>query len=52
MGGCGKVDQYLTGNALQTIQFPIEQTVRRFHTDGYYYVPAFGPQYIREANIT
>jgi putative ABC transport system permease protein len=38
-----KVDQYLTGNALKTIQFPIEQTVRRFHTDGYYLYPPLDP---------
>ncbi len=35
-----EVDQYLTGEALRTIQFPIEQTVRRFRTDGYFmYAP-------------
>jgi putative ABC transport system permease protein len=35
-----KVDHYLTNNALKTIQFPIMQTVRRFHTDGYFmYAP-------------
>jgi putative ABC transport system permease protein len=38
-----KVDQYLTGNASRTIQFPIEQTVRRFRTDGYYMYPPLDP---------
>ena len=38
-----KVDQYLTGAALKTIQFPIEQTVRRFHTDNYYLYPPLDP---------
>ena len=38
-----KVDKYLSGNALKTIQFPIEQTVRRFHTDGYYMYPPLNP---------
>jgi putative ABC transport system permease protein len=38
-----KVDQYLSKNALRTIQFPIEQTVRRFHTDGYFMYPPLDP---------
>jgi putative ABC transport system permease protein len=38
-----KVDQYLSGAALWAIQFPIEQTVRRFHTDGYYMYPPLDP---------
>ncbi len=38
-----KADQYLTGSALRTIQFPIEQTVRRFHTDGYFMYPPLDP---------
>ncbi len=38
-----KVDQYLSNTALKTIQFPIEQTVRRFHTDGYYLYPPLDP---------
>ncbi len=38
-----KVDQYLSNTALRTIQFPIEQTVRRFHTDGYYLYPPLDP---------
>jgi putative ABC transport system permease protein len=38
-----KVDQYLSGSAFRTIQFPIEQTVRRFHTDGYYMYPPLDP---------
>ncbi len=38
-----KVDQYLSGDALRTIQFPIEQTIRRFHTDGYFLYPPLDP---------
>jgi putative ABC transport system permease protein len=37
------VDEYLTGKALKAIQFPIEQTVRRFRTDGYYLYPPLDP---------
>jgi putative ABC transport system permease protein len=37
-----KVDQFLSGSALRTIQFPIEQIVRRFRTDGYYLYPPLG----------
>ena len=53
-----KVDQYLSGNALRTIQFPIEQTVRRFHTDGYYLYPPLDPNilgskyYLASVNLT
>ncbi len=39
-----KVDHYLSTNALRTIQFPIEQTVRRFRTDGYYMYPPLDPK--------
>ena len=42
-GDVVKVDQYLTNSALRTIQFPIEQTVRRFRTDGYYMYPPLDP---------
>ena len=38
-----KVDQYLSDSAFRTIQFPIEQTVRRFRTDGYYMYPPLDP---------
>ena len=38
------VDQYLSGDALRKIQFPIEQIVRRFHTDGYYLYPPLNPE--------
>ena len=38
-----KVDQYLSGAAQKAIQFPIEQTVRRFHTDNYYLYPPLDP---------
>jgi putative ABC transport system permease protein len=38
-----KVDQYLSGSAFRAIQFPIEQIVRRFHTDGYYMYPPLDP---------
>src|SRR5215208_151027 len=37
------VDQYLTGTALQTIDFPILQLVRRFRTDGYFMYPPRDP---------
>jgi putative ABC transport system permease protein len=37
------VDFYLSDQALRTIQFPIEQTVRRFRTDGYYMYPPLNP---------
>ena len=33
------VDQYLSGEALREINFPIQQTVRRFRTDGYFLYP-------------
>ena len=39
----GKVDQYLSGSAFRTIPFPVEQIVRRFHTDGYYMYPPLDP---------
>ncbi|MGB8213291.1 MAG: FtsX-like permease family protein [Anaerolineales bacterium] len=38
-----KADQYLSGSALRMIQFPIEQTVRRYHTDDYYMYPPLDP---------
>ncbi len=33
------VDQYLSGEALQEIKFPVQETVRRFRTDGYFLFP-------------
>jgi putative ABC transport system permease protein len=36
-----KVDQYLSGEALRTIGFPVQQLVRRFRTDGYFLYPPF-----------
>src|SRR5512135_2642145 len=39
-----KVDQFLSGDALRAIQFPIEQVVRRFRTDGYYLYPPLNPK--------
>ena len=33
------VDQYLSGEALREINFPIQQVVRRFRTDGYFLYP-------------
>ena len=33
------VDQYLSGEALREINFPIQQMVRRFRTDGYFLYP-------------
>lgn len=38
-----KVDHYLSGDALRTIKFPIEQIVRRFRTDGYFMYPPLDP---------
>lgn len=38
------VDQYLTGEALRTIGFPVQKVVRRFHTDGYFLFPPFDPK--------
>ncbi len=38
-----KVDQFLSDDALKKIQFPIEQIVRRFRTDGYYMYPPLNP---------
>jgi putative ABC transport system permease protein len=33
------VDEYLSSDALHEINFPIQQTVRRFRTDGYFLYP-------------
>jgi len=33
------VDQYLAGEALREIKFPIQQVVRRFRSDGYFLFP-------------
>lgn len=38
-----QVDEYLSGAALQTIDLPILQLVRRFRTDGYYMYPPRDP---------
>ena len=38
-----EVDQYLSGAALQTIDLPILQLVRRFRTDGYFMFPPRDP---------
>jgi hypothetical protein len=38
-----EVDEYLTGEALQTIDLPILQLVRRFRTDGYFLFPPRDP---------
>ena len=38
-----KENQYLSNSAFRTIKFPIEQTVRRFRTDGYYMYPPLDP---------
>ena len=38
-----EVDQYLSGRALQTIDLPILQLVRRFRTDGYFMFPPRDP---------
>ena len=38
-----EVDQYLTGEALQRIDLPILQIVRRFRTDGYFMFPPRDP---------
>jgi putative ABC transport system permease protein len=38
-----EVDQYLSGDALRTIKFPIEQIIRRFRTDGYFMYPPLDP---------
>jgi putative ABC transport system permease protein len=38
-----KVDEYLTGHALDTIDLPILQVVRRFRTDGYVMFPPRDP---------
>ena len=38
-----KVDQYLTGTALRTVDLPILQVVRRFRTDGYHMFPPRDP---------
>src|SRR5688572_12795810 len=38
-----EVDEYLSGAALQTIDLPILQLVRRFRTDGYFMYPPRDP---------
>lgn len=38
-----EVDKYLTSTALQTVDLPILQLVRRFRTDGYYMYPPRDP---------
>lgn len=56
-GDAVKVDQYLSDSAFRTIKFPIEQTVRRFRTDGYYMYPPLDPSvpgsqyYLSSVNI-
>jgi putative ABC transport system permease protein len=40
-----KLDEYLTGSALKSIHFPINTTIRRFHTDGYYMYPPLDPNF-------
>ncbi len=40
------VDQYLSGEALREIQFPVQEIVRRFRSDGYFLFPP------GDANIT
>ncbi len=34
-----QVDQYLSGEALREIKFPIQQVIRRFRSDGYFLFP-------------
>jgi putative ABC transport system permease protein len=52
-----EVDRYLSGDALRTIKFPIEQIVRRFRTDGYFMYPPLDPNipgsqyYLTSANL-
>lgn len=38
-----ELDQYLSGEALRTINFPIMQSVRRFRTEGYFVYPPYNP---------
>ncbi|PKN92034.1 MAG: hypothetical protein CVU44_17230 [Chloroflexi bacterium HGW-Chloroflexi-6] len=38
-----ELDQYLAGEALRTINFPIVQSVRRFRTDAYLLFPPYNP---------
>ncbi len=38
-----ELDQYLAGEALRTLNFPILQAVRRFRTEGYFVYPPYNP---------